>query len=164
MNFDNKVHLLPLMGNFHFRSNNWGDRQSDVLEREGTDYVLRSDILLTYTRLVLGIQSEITYTFKYERLSFGMIRFLPTFSDLNEYSHLYQYIAEILTDKLGEASGSEDVWHNNRYRHSPNMIGHALLIGDLSYNTGWLTPTNNLFIELDNQEKPLSLRFTSIAP
>jgi hypothetical protein len=44
------------------------------------------------------------------------------------------------------------------------MHGYAVSVGDLCLNTGWMFPDNNIFLELDNLDQPVSLRLSAAAP
>lgn len=68
-----------------FRNNNWGDTKENVITKEGSDYTLIGDSYLAYTRSIIGIKCEVTYSFKFLRLNFGIITFELGVENLNLY-------------------------------------------------------------------------------
>jgi hypothetical protein len=118
----------------------------------------------------MGIKTDISYSFKSNRLYFGVMHLKLEFDDLNDYIKLFHSIKNSLVESLGYPTGNEENWNNERFRFDNSMIGYAAYIGDLNVNCGWLKPTNNIYLELDNQEglcmegQPISLRFSCMSP
>ena len=149
----------------NFRQNNWGDTNKEVIEKEGLDYRHNTDKILIYEdKQIMGLNCNISYSFKFSRLCYGSIDFKPNYKDLNEYVPLFYAIRESLTNSLGYPSGNESKWVNTRYKNMPKMIGHAISVGDYSLNTGWMSETNHIFLILDNIEEPISLRLSAKIP
>jgi hypothetical protein len=147
-----------------FRSNNWGDKIDDVIAKEGENHEAKTDSLLHYKGIKLGsISCNIFYGFEYSRLYMGCMELLLEFKDLNEYITAYHYTKQILAEGLGECQ-SREIWNNDRYQFNNAMHGYAVKNGDYRIETQWLFPANNIFLELDNQEDPISIRVGAMAP
>lgn len=148
-----------------FRFNNWGDLQEDVIKNEGFDPELRSDTLLFFESIGVGnIKCDIHYGFSYSRLVSGFMEFRITTQDLNQYILAYNTLKQVLIGALGTPDDIIEEWTNERYLNNYALHGFAIKNGDYKLSTGWLSPSNNKFLELDNTEEPLSLRFGAMAP
>jgi hypothetical protein len=67
----------------------------------------KCDQFLT-NRTVMGIKTDISYSFKSNRLYFGVMHLKPEFDDLNDYIKLFHSIKNSLVESLGYPTGNEE--------------------------------------------------------
>ena len=148
-----------------FRQARWGMSREQVKEVEKkAEFVDEDEELLLYKGALAGFDVSIVYVFVAGQLVRGTYFTDRTHSNKNDYISDYQRLKALLAKKYGLPTSSHIWWRNDRYQDSPQDWGFAISIGDLQYNTIWVTKSTKIELLLtgNNDEIQNEIRYDNI--
>ncbi|WP_071428246.1 hypothetical protein [Merdimmobilis hominis] len=123
-----------------FRNVKWGMSKEDVVASEQHEPSYsneKSRIIIYEDQLVCGLNSTLMYIFDYNfQLCTCVVLHTESHSSVSLYVQDYKAYKAGLTEKYGEPTTDELIWHDRTFFNDPN---HALSIGDLEYISKWET-------------------------
>jgi len=148
---------------YDFRKAKWGMSMKEVRESEDSDPVLESDNTLDYSTFILGLQTQIGYTFYNDELIRGGFFFLTKLDNNNKYVDKYLKIKEELIKVNGEPVIDTELPKDPYKTIAPEDKGDAVCNGDLLYAAQWNLPNTDIQLTLrgENSECKITVLYQS---
>lgn len=148
-----------------FRNIKWGMNVDEVKKREDSVLAYEDDKGLIYQDLyVAGFDANLFYYFNVNgELYQAIYGFTHDHVNETEFIRDYEDIKEELIEKYGEPIEDEQYWFDDLYKDDPSDWGMAIITGDLTYMTEWVTEDVNvrMLLEGDNFETTFMIAYIS---
>jgi hypothetical protein len=148
---------------YDFRKANWGMSMEEVKTSEGKEPELESENTLDYSTIILGMQTQIGYTFNNNELIRGGFFFITKPETNNGYIEKYEEIKEELVKVNGKPVIDTEQALDPYQTFTPEEKGDAVCNGDLLYATQWDLPNTDIQLVLRgaNNECMLTILYQS---
>lgn len=148
---------------YDFRNANWGMSMEEVRKSEGREPELESENTLDYSTIILGMQTQIGYTFNNDELIRGGFFFITKPETNNGYIEKYNKIKEELLKVNGKPVIDTEQALDPYKTYAPEDKGDAVCNGDLLYATQWDLPNTDIQLVLRgaNNECMLTVLYQS---
>jgi len=148
---------------YDFRKANWGMSMEEVKKSEGKEPELESENTLDYSTVILGMQTQIGYTFNNDELIRGGFFFITKPETNNGYIEKYKEIKEELTKVNGKPVIDTEQSLDPYQKFAPEEKGDAVCNGDLLYAAQWDLPNTDIQLVLRgaNNECMLTVLYQS---
>ena len=135
-----------------FRLARWGMSMEEVMESEETEPGLKSDNTLDYSVFIMGMQTQIGYTFKDNELIRAGFFFLTKPKTQNEYIDNYLKIKKKLIRANGEPVLDTVQPKDPSKKIDQANMGQAVCNGDVIYATQWDLPATDIQLVLRGED------------
>ena len=143
-----------------FRGFTWGDSWEKIRAEEKAKFVTKKDKTeVEYKDVLGGKDIRIMYVFNEDsRLVEGVYIFAKKYNNPELYMLTYTEFSNLLTEKYGNPAKKKERWNSNDAAHDTTNLGQAILDGDLSLYTVWITDTVVIKSTLINEEGKPSMQ------
>ena len=148
---------------YDFRRAKWGMSKQEVMESEEDEPALQSENTLDYSVFIMGIQTQVGYTFKDDKLIRAGFFFLTKPDTNNKYVDNYLEIKEELIKANGEPVIDAVKQKDPTKEIDPDNRGDAACNGDVIYASQWDLPATDIQLVLrgENSECILTILYIS---
>ena len=124
-----------------FRGFTWGDSFEKVRSEEKAKYVTKKDETeVEYREILGGKDIRILYVFNDEKkLVHAIYIFAKKYSNPELYVMTYNDFTNLITEKYGKPAKQVERWTSPDTAHDVTNPGQAIVDGDLSLYTVWMT-------------------------
>lgn len=141
-----------------FRGVPWGSPLSAAIAREGRQpNVNQADVFGWGPVSLAGLEWTAIYSFVDDRLGRGSYVLTSEFSNDNRYVREYESLVDLLKQKYGAPSLSNDTWYGDLYRDDPNDWGMAVGRGDLTRISSWSSADTEVTVMVSGENYEISL-------
>ena len=147
-----------------FRGLPWGTTRADVKSRETLPLEEEAAGYLSYEVILDSRQYLAIYIFISDQLVRAKYLLSETYVNSQNYIHAADALRETVTKKYGAPTSHNEYWSGDLYRDDPSEFGMAVLSGELSRYTEWLTPETRILLAMDgeNYAAQISVEYISV--
>ena len=143
-----------------FRGFTWGDSWEKIRAAEKAKFVTKKDKTeVEYKDALGGKDIRILYVFNEEnKLVHGVYIFAKKYNNPELYVLNYNAFSNLLTEKYGNPAKQKERWNSSDVTNDKANPGQAVLDGDLSLYTVWITDRTVIKSTLINEDGKPSMQ------
>ena len=132
-----------------FKTFYWGDSSLKVKSTEKAKLIMDGgDQLLEYESEISTLKPTLTYYFVNDKLSGVLYSFKEIHSNKNLYIVDYEKTKELLIEKYGNPSKTQEEWQSDLFKGDKQYYGLAISKGDLEMSVLWMSNRTNLICRI----------------